>query len=133
MARPKILDDMKVTSISLDRSDMEILEREKGILSASAFLRNLIRETQGEFGENKKLKKELRNTKAKLEVLERKEEAITQEHKDATRIIAEGFVGYQTIYPNASRSQRDNWLGSRCKDSDGVRPTEVISYLSLGG
>lgn len=136
MTRPKIMADSKVVSHALDRSDLEIIDRERGKLTASAYLRNLIRETQSGVGMEKDkviqvLQKDLRTTKAKLEVFERKEKAVTQDHLNTTREIAKDFVGYQAHYPNASRTQRDNWLGSRCKDSNGVKPTEILSYIVL--
>jgi hypothetical protein len=130
--------DSKVVSHALDKSDLEIIERERGKLTASAYLRSLIRETQSgaEGGEKDKhiktLQKQLRDSKAKLEVFERQVKVTTQEHLDATQEIAEDFVGYQAHYPNASQTQRDNWLGSRCKDSYGVKPHEILLYISFG-
>lgn len=129
MPRPKIMDDMKVVSHALDKSDVEIIERERGDMTASAYLRYIIRETQSTGG-NAKLQKELRDTKAKLEVFERKEKAIVKENVGAMREIADSFTGYLAKYPNSAQSQQDNWLSSRCKDSCGVKPHEILSYIS---
>lgn len=138
MSRPKIMEDMKVVSHALDKSDLIIIEKERGNLTASAYLRYLLRETQKGALEEKnelenKLKKELRDTKAKLEVFERRDRTISQEHKAATQEISEGFIGYLSKYPNAGQRERDNWLCSRCKDSCGVKPIEILSSLPLKG
>lgn len=135
MVRPRILEDSKIISLVMERTDMEIVEKEKGNQSFSSYVRNLIRETQTGIGEkvNKenKLKKELQDTKAKLEVFERIDRATTQEHKVATQEISDSFIGYLSKYPNAGQRERDNWLNSRCKASCGVKPTEILSSLSL--
>jgi hypothetical protein len=137
MVRPKLLKDAKVISLVFDRVDLDIVEKERGTLGTSDFIRKLIRQTQkgvkGKEDSEKKLQKELRDVKAKLGVFERKELAIAQEHLDKTHEIAEDFVGYLALYPNASKTQQDNWLSSRCKDSYGVSPIEIRSSIELGG
>lgn len=130
MARPKIMDDAKIISVVLDRTDLEAVEKERGDFSISSYLRSLIRETQTA-GNIEKLQKELRTTKAKLNTFERKEKAIDEEHVIAMRDLAESFTGYLSKYPNAGQRERDNWLSSRCKDSCGLKPPEILSYISL--
>jgi hypothetical protein len=134
MARPKIMDDMKITSISLDRTDMEIVEKERGDRCFSSYLRSLIRETQkgeGERREIKMLQKELRETKTRLEVFEHKERNVSQAHNDSIRDIADHFTGYMSMYPNASEREQQNWLSGRCLHQPGISPADIIA--SKGG
>jgi hypothetical protein len=130
MARPKIMDDMKITSISLDRTDMEIVEKERGDLCFSGYLRSLIRETQKEEAERSKIKmlqRELRETKMRLDIFERKERNVSQEHKDSIQDIADHFTGYMNMYPNASEREQQNWLSGRCLHQPGINPVDILA------
>jgi hypothetical protein len=130
MARPKIMEDMKVTSHALDKSDLVIIEKERGKLTASAYLRLLIRGTQKEEGERseiKTLQRELQETKMRLEAFERKERNVSQEHKDIIQDIADNFTGYMDMYPNASQREQQNWLSGRCLHQPGISPADIIA------
>ena len=130
MVRPKIMDDMKVVSHALDKSDVEIIEKERGDMTASAYLRSLIRETQKEEGERSKIKilqKELREIKTRLNVFERKERAISQEHKASVQDIADHFKGYLGMYPNATEREQQNWLSGRCLHQPGINPADILA------
>lgn len=133
MVRPKIMDNMKITTISLDESDIEIVEKERGDLFFSEYIRNLIRETQTGAGRKtnseKILKKQLRAMKAKLNRFERKERAITQEHRDAMTDISKGYNNRLLTFPNATLGQQRNWLEAQCKGM-GIGLEEMMAYIN---
>ena len=134
MVRPRILEDGKILSVSLDRSDLEILEKQRGTLGFSAHIRNLIREeTQRSDiktgNEMVGIQKELREANAELAAYKRKERLITKAEEEQKRTITEGFKQFAK---NNKRSEeplvRQGWLESRCRGS-GVTPIIMLAHF----
>ena len=132
MVRPRIMDDAKIISLALDRTDLEIVEREKEGASFSSYIRTLIRE-QGQQSNTKDkeetiaLQKELRKIKADLEVYKRKEAAITKIQTETLVDMGAAYANYlkQT---NPTEHYRNNWIDGRCK-SAGISPIEFLAFV----
>jgi vacuolar-type H+-ATPase subunit I/STV1 len=133
MVRPRLLEDAKTISLVFDKIDFDIVEKERGRFGISEYIRNLIRETQtgveGKENLEKKRQKELRVVKAKLEVFERKEMAISQERRDAMKDISKGYNTRLLTFPNATLSQQQNWLEAQCKGV-GIGLVEMMAYIN---
>ena len=135
MVRPRIMEEGKITTIMLDRTDMEIVEEERGDASFSGYLRALIRQQKrsGNLTTSEEkmigMERKMAQMKAKLEKYEQREEEISREKEEAMVYIAQGYELYRE---NNRRSDdpvaRQSWLTSRCKDS-GITATQMTSYL----
>lgn len=134
MVRPRIMEEGKITTIMLDRTDMEIVEEERGDASFSGYLRALIRQQKrsGNLTTSEEkmigMERKMARMKAKLEKYEQREEEISREKEAVMAYIAKGYELY--IQKNKRANDpvaRQNWIASRCKDS-GVSPAQFLSF-----
>jgi hypothetical protein len=132
MARPRIMDDAKIISLALDRTDLEIVEREKEGVSFSSYIRSLIREQVQRSNKNQKeetitLQKELRKIKADLDVYKRKEAAVTKIRADTLADLGVAYMNYlKQTHP--TEHYRNNWINGRCK-SAGISSIDFLAYV----
>ena len=126
------MEDAKIISLALDRTDLEIVEREKDGVSFSSYIRSLIREQVQRSDPKQKeetiiLQKELRKAKADLEVYKRKETVQTKIRADTIADMGAAYASYlkQT---NPTEHYRNNWIDGRCK-SAGISPIEFLAYV----
>jgi len=135
MARPKIMEEGKITTIMLEKGNLEQIERVRGKTSVSGYIRRLVEEQLSPSGgdQTADLKGELREAKAKLEMYERKEKAVSKEKIEAMAYIAKGLE----LYKNEDIKRADDpetcrrWIDARCKGS-GISAGDFLNYqLSL--
>ena len=131
MARPKIMEDGKITTVMLDRGDLEIIEEVRGKTSVSGYIRSLIKKQVNPIGDEEWtiLKRQLEEAKLTIAAFERKEKAVTKEKAEAMAYIAKGLELYKN---EDSRRAEDpetcrRWIESRCKGS-GISTSEFLSY-----
>jgi hypothetical protein len=132
MARPRIMEDAKIISLALDRTDLEIVEREKEGASFSSYIRSLIREQVQQLNPKEKdetiaLQKELRKTKADLEAYKRKEIVMTKIRADTLADLGVAYTNYlKQTHP--TEHYRNNWITGRCK-SAGISSIDFLAYV----
>ena len=133
MARPKIMEDGKITTVMLDRSDLEIIEEARGKTSVSGYIRNLIKKQRNPAGEKEWviLKRQLQEAQSKIAAYERKEKTVTRERVEAMGYIAKGLE----LYKNEDKRRAEDpetcrrWIEARCKGS-GISTNEFLSFQS---
>lgn len=133
MARPKIMDDGKITTVFLDKEDLVTIEAARGKTSVSAYIRSLVRAQQdpGEKDKTHQLEQKLQDAQSKLKVFEKKEKSMTKEMEDFKYRLAGDYGRYvQSSIQEPSQSQRENWILERCKGT-GVKFAEAITLLDV--
>lgn len=131
MARPKIMEDGKITTVMLDRGDLEIIEEARGKTSVSGYIRSLIKKQVNPVGNEESiiLKRQLQEAQSTIEAFERKEKAVTREKVESMAYIAKGLELYKN---EDSRRANDpetcrRWIEARCKGS-GISTSEFLSF-----
>ena len=124
--------------VMLDRRTREIVEREKGDLGISGFIRDAIQMRDPKYAgiSNQKEMQELKERNVQmaheLEQYKRRELAITKEKKQAMAYIMEGLELYKAEDPRRKENPEicRQWISARCKDS-GVTPAEFSAFAEL--
>ncbi|MBE9594735.1 MAG: hypothetical protein IMF19_14790 [Proteobacteria bacterium] len=131
MGRPREMNEAKMVPVVLDREAREIVEKKKGDLGVSSYIRDLIK---GQLDptideEGIILKRQLEEAQSKIAAFERKEKAVTKEKAESMAYIAKGLELYKK---EDSRRAEDpetcrRWIESRCKGS-GISTSEFLSF-----
>jgi hypothetical protein len=135
MVRPRIMEDSRILSVVLDKSDVDTIEKARGKTSVSSYIRRLVREQidPDEKDEMRGLQRKLREAKLKLEVFERKEKAVTTEKAEAMAYILKGLE----LYKSEDTRRADDpetcrrWIEARCKGC-GISTSEFLSFHQNG-
>lgn len=118
-------------SITLGEEHRQIIARRKGDRGISEYIRDLIMEDANPIKDSERGKRERKENiwlKKELKVFERKEMAITHEHRGIMKTISMDFSCYLLERPNASLGQQQSWIESRCKGT-GISPIEMTAYI----
>jgi hypothetical protein len=131
MGRPREMNEAKMVPVVLDREAREIVEKKKGDLGVSSYIRNLIKRQldPAEDAEGIMLKRELQEARSEIAAFERKEKLITKEKAEAIGYIAKGLE----LYKSEDNRRADDpetcrrWIEARCKGC-GISTSEFLSY-----
>ena len=138
MGRPRILEEAKMVPVMLDRRTREIVEKGKGDLGVSGFIRDSIQMRDPKF-DGTSSRKEMQELKEKnvkmaheLERYKQRDQTITQEKEQTMAYIMKGLELYKAEDPIRSENPEicRQWIFARCKDS-GVTPAEFSAFAEL--
>ena len=133
MTRPNIVENGKITTVMLSKSDLDAIAKARGNMSVSGYIRYLVGcglHPEKSEVELMKLREDLSEKDRKIEAFERERGKMTEEREGVKSEMSSSykmFIG-DDPYRKPTLSQCENWLESRCKNT-GISVREMTVYL----